>query len=311
MASGRGKSTSLPSRCFSSKLGAWSHPRLSPTVNQRACVLTTPTCVFCPARPFVSFCGCTQLCSFHNASPVSPPSSPACVSSPACSSATGSQSEMDPPLARATTTTTTTICMHEFMNRVWKYAQCQSLQRYLLLHPRDRRDLWPFVLYSPPERCCQLLQTGYCSAERRKKNYNQPWKKSQGDVFKALERSQMTNLQYLVLSPKVFFFIGITVWKLVDVDPELLYFLFDLQHTTTSVQWCGIVSKMEVVEDHSISDSTFCFFLHTSAGVRQSALANTGTILTFSCRAFIHSTSRGRRLQHMQTCVSTCELYLP
>lgn len=44
--------------------------------------------------------------------------------------------------------------------------------------------------------------------------------------------------------------------------------------------------------------------MDTSAGVMQSALANTGTILTFPCRAFIHSTSRGRRLQHKQTCVN-------
>lgn len=123
-------------------------------------------------------------------------------------------------------------------------------------------------------------------------------------MFKASEESQTTNLQYLVLSLKVFFFIGVTLRKLVDVDPELLDFLFDLQHTTTSLQLHDIISKTKEVDDHYISDSTFCFFLHTSAGVRQSALANTGTMLTFSCRAFIHSTSRGRRLRHIQTCVN-------
>lgn len=72
-----------------------------------------PTCVSCPARPFESFYGCIPLCSFHNASPESHPSGPACMYSPACSSATGSQSELDPPLTRATTTR-----MNEFMNRV-------------------------------------------------------------------------------------------------------------------------------------------------------------------------------------------------
>lgn len=73
---------------------------------------------------------------------------------------------------------------------------------------------------------------------------------------------------------------------------------------STRPRQCDLISKTEAVEDRCISDSTFCFFLHTSAGVRQSALANTGTMLTFSCRAFMHSTSRGRRLQHMQRCVS-------
>lgn len=120
-------------------------------------------------------------------------------------------------------------------------------------------------------------------------------------MFKALEKSQTTNLQHLVLPLKVVFFIGITLWKLVDVDPELLDFLLDLQRTTSSVQSIG---KMEAADERFIPDSTFCFFLHTSAGVRQSALANTGTMLTFSCRAFIHSTSRGRRLQRRQTCVN-------
>lgn len=84
------------------------------------------------------------------------------------------------------------------------------------------------------------VTTNYCKGDtvlqrEGKRIRNQPWKKSQGDMFEALGKSQTTNLQYLVLSLKVFFFIGVTLWKLVDVDPELLYFLFDLQHTTTSV----------------------------------------------------------------------------
>ncbi len=52
---------------------------------------------------------------------------------------------------------------------------------------------------------------------------------------------------------------------------------------------------------------TFIFFLQTSSCVRLSALANMGTMLTFSCRAFIHSTSRGRRLKNKRACVCVCE----
>lgn len=83
--------------------------------HERVSNLTPPTC---DSFPFVSFCGCARPCSFHNASPVSHPSGPACMSSPACSSATGSQSEVDPPLTHATPTST-----HEFLNRVWIYSQ--------------------------------------------------------------------------------------------------------------------------------------------------------------------------------------------
>lgn len=69
-----------------------------------ACNTTPPTCVSSPARPFASFCGCTRPCSSHSASPGSLPLGPACVSSPACSSAAGSQSELHPPLMDATRT---------------------------------------------------------------------------------------------------------------------------------------------------------------------------------------------------------------
>lgn len=54
------------------------------------------------------------------------------------------------------------------------------------------------------------------------------------------------------------------------------------------------------------------FFFLTSLGVSVSALAKTGTILTFSCRAFMNSTSRGRRLeetQHVQIKKDTCRKY--
>lgn len=43
------------------------------------------------------------------------------------------------------------------------------------------------------------------------------------------------------------------------------------------------------------------FFFLTSLGVSVSALAKTGTMLTFSCRAFINSTSKGRRLEENDT----------
>lgn len=69
---------------------------------QLACNMTPPTCVSFLAPPFVSFCGCTQPCSFHSASPGWLLLGPACVSSPACSSAAGSQSELHPPLMDAT-----------------------------------------------------------------------------------------------------------------------------------------------------------------------------------------------------------------
>lgn len=114
MARGRGKSVSLTSWCFSSKL----QPTIQQTQRvymssyfgeivrgiQLGCNMTPPTCVSSPARPFASFCGCTQPCSFHSASPGSLPLGPACVSSPACSSAAGSQSELHPPLMDATRT---------------------------------------------------------------------------------------------------------------------------------------------------------------------------------------------------------------
>lgn len=114
----RGKSTSLSSWYFSSKLGGLITSVYQPNIQSvaRASVeLDPPTCISCP---FVSFCGCARPCSFHNASHVSHPSGPACMSSPACSSATGSQSDVDPPLTHATSTST-----HEFLNRVWIYSQ--------------------------------------------------------------------------------------------------------------------------------------------------------------------------------------------
>ncbi len=47
------------------------------------------------------------------------------------------------------------------------------------------------------------------------------------------------------------------------------------------------------------------FFVLTSVGVSVSALASTGTMLTFSWRAFINSTSRGRNLTHGHTLITT------
>lgn len=43
------------------------------------------------------------------------------------------------------------------------------------------------------------------------------------------------------------------------------------------------------------------FFFFTSLGVSVSALAKIGTMLTFSCRAFMNSTSKGRRLEVKQS----------
>ncbi len=121
-ASGRGKSASLTSRYFSRKLkpkkrkicvqsSQKTNPAHSESKNARgkcvqwtACILTPPTCVSSPAPPCASCSGCTGLCSFRSASHASRPSDPACASSPACSSAAGSQSEPGPPLANATTT---------------------------------------------------------------------------------------------------------------------------------------------------------------------------------------------------------------
>lgn len=108
----------------------------------------------------------------------------------------------------------------------------QSLWQYLLLHPRDRSDPWPFVLYSRPERRSRWLQTGYCPAERR----GMTTARRRGDAFKASEERGKMDLHYLVLSLKIFIFIRITLRQLVDVDPKLLDFLFDLQHTHTH-QW--------------------------------------------------------------------------
>lgn len=48
--------------------------------------------------------------------------------------------------------------------------------------------------------------------------------------------SQSTNLEYLVLFLKVFVLIRVTLGKLVDVDPELLDLLSDLEHMYTLKQ---------------------------------------------------------------------------
>lgn len=57
---------------------------------------------------------------------------------------------------------------HACMN---SWTGCKNTPRkmsseYLLLYPRDKSDLWPFVLCSPPERYSQWLQTGFCPAKR-------------------------------------------------------------------------------------------------------------------------------------------------
>lgn len=48
--------------------------------------------------------------------------------------------------------------------------------------------------------------------------------------------SQPTNLEYLVLFLKVFVLIRVTLGKLVDVDPELLDLLSDLEYMYTLKQ---------------------------------------------------------------------------
>lgn len=87
---------------------------------------------------------------------------------------------------------------------------------------------------------------GYCSAERwgGKKITTIHGKRDKATFLKLRSSVRRTDLQYLVLSLKVFFFIGITLRKLVDVDPKLLDFLFDLQHISTSAQLCDFVNKI-------------------------------------------------------------------
>lgn len=73
-------------------------------------------------------------------------------------------------------------------------------------------------------------------------------------------RSQLKNLEYLVLSLKVLVLIWITIGKLVDVDPELLDLLSDLEnmdaHTETIICWIEIErEKWSERDPEGISES--------------------------------------------------------
>lgn len=52
------------------------------------------------------------------------------------------------------------------------------------------------------------------------------------------------NLQHLVMHPNFFMVIGVTLGKLIDFDPKLLDFPFDLPHTNTSGQLFDIKGKL-------------------------------------------------------------------
>lgn len=126
---------------------------------------------------------------------------------------------------------------HAWMNS-WtgcKNAPRQRSSEYLLLYPRDRSDLWPFFLCSPPERYSQWLQTGYCPAKREAAKWcHHPRKR---------RRVGRSNLQYLVVFLKVFVVFVVRLGKLVDVDPKPSDFLFDLPHTNASARLYDLNGK--------------------------------------------------------------------
>lgn len=111
---------------------------------------------------------------------------------------------------------------------------CNSLVlwQYLRLHPRGRYDPWTCVLYSPLEHCSRSQQTGCYPTERRKKNTSVMLTEMRWQISNT-EKSQLMNLQYLVMTLKVFIFIRIKLRKLIDVDPKLLDLFSDLEHTST------------------------------------------------------------------------------
>lgn len=117
-----------------------------------------------------------------------------------------------------------------------------------------------------------------------------------------------SHLQLKVLLLKLFVFIGVAVRELIDLDAILLDLLSDLrgQHVI-GCEGLGIAmdKNTRMASRNFTIGSTddglaLIFFFLTSLGVSVSALARMGTMLTFSCRAFMNSTSRGRRLEGKQ-----------
>lgn len=122
------------------------------------------------------------------------------------------------------------------------------------------------------------------------------------EVFCSVRRCKKgssSHLQLTVLLLKVFIFIRVAVGKLIYLDSVLLNFFADLQRNRR--QRKRFIPKFNNCCKSQVSglllQSTLIFFFLTSVGVSVSALARTGTMFTFSCRAFINSTSKGRRLE--------------
>lgn len=115
-----------------------------------------------------------------------------------------------------------------------------------------------------------------------------------------------TNLQLSVLLFHLFVLIRITVWKLIHFDSKLLNLLSHLERKD-NVYLCvfqqgrrpRVNASGTCVNRWMLFTLSFIFFI--SAGVRQSALETSGIKLTLSWRAFINSTSTGRKLSEEWT----------
>lgn len=105
------------------------------------------------------------------------------------------------------------------------------------------------------------------------------------------------HLQFPVLLLEVFVFVRVTLWKLVHMDPKLVNLLPYLQQWGKSLtrHW---PATLEFLARSPLSDRrrTLSFSFRISLGTRQSALAMSGTMFTFSCRAFMKPTSTGLNL---------------
>ena len=109
--------------------------------------------------------------------------------------------------------------------------------------------------------------------------------------------NSVSHLQLKVLLLEVFIFVWVAVGELVDLDTILLDLLSDLQRRKF---YFTLINRFhlweETIDQHTVYWLALIFFFLTSIGVSVSALARMGTMLTFSCRAFMNSTSKGRRL---------------
>lgn len=112
-----------------------------------------------------------------------------------------------------------------------------------------------------------------------------------------------SHLELGVLLLEVLVFVRVAVWELVDLDAVLLDLLTDLRakrRERNTAVWASVIFLFFFEWLRQRADASgelaLIFFFFTSLGVSVSAFARTGTMFTFSCRAFMNSTSKGRSL---------------